>query len=92
MGSRLKLIPGAVGRANRRGDRPNGCCVMIRKQEKVLQLRVSAPAVMRPELRLIDRDLTSTPPNQIDYVVLFNGSWSGLAFGLDVDSEAIGRT
>jgi len=56
---------------------------MFGKHEKILQLRVSAPAVMRPELRLMDRDLTSTPPNQIDYVVLFGGMWSGLAFGLD---------
>ncbi|KAF4633238.1 hypothetical protein G7Y89_g4883 [Cudoniella acicularis] len=88
-GTRPKLIPGAIGRANRRGDRPDGCRVMLWKQEKALQLRVSAPAVMRPELRLMDRDLTSTPPNQIDYVVLFGGSWSGLAFGLDdVGSEA----
>ncbi|KAL3417194.1 hypothetical protein PVAG01_11194 [Phlyctema vagabunda] len=81
--SQPKLIPGAIGRANRRKDRPYGCRVMIGKQEKVLQLRVSAPAVMRPELRLMDRNLTSTPPTQIDYVVLFGGSWSGLAFGLD---------
>ncbi|KAL2067821.1 hypothetical protein VTL71DRAFT_15917 [Oculimacula yallundae] len=88
-GARPKLIPGAIGRVNRRGDRPDGCHVMIWKQEKVLQLRVSAPAVMRPELRLMDRDLTSTPPNQIDFVVLFGGLWSGLAFGLDdVGSEA----
>jgi len=81
--ARPKLLPGAIGRANRRGKRPKGCRVMFGKHEKILQLRVSAPAVMRPELRLMDRDLTSTPPNQIDYVVLFGGMWSGLAFGLD---------
>ncbi|TVY35097.1 hypothetical protein LSUB1_G006633 [Lachnellula subtilissima] len=85
VGPRSKLIPGALGRANRRGPRPDGCRVMMRKQEKLLQLRVSAPAVKRPELRMRDPDLTSTPPNQIDYVVLFGGSWSGLAFGLDED-------
>ncbi|TVY18368.1 hypothetical protein LARI1_G004770 [Lachnellula arida] len=77
-GARPKLIPGAIERANRHGARPDGCrpdgCrVMIRKQEKFLQLRISA-------LRL---HLTSMPPNQIDYVVLFSGSWSGLAYGLD---------
>lgn len=89
VGARPKLIPGAIGRANRRIDRPDGCRVMIWNQAKVLQLRVSAPAVMRPELKLMDRDLTSTPPNQIYYVVLFGGTWSGLAFGLDnVGSEA----
>jgi len=82
-GARPKLLPGAIGRANRRGNRPDGCRIMIWKQEKVMQLRVTSPAVMRPELRLMDRDLTSTPPNQIDYVVLFGGSWSGLTFGLD---------
>jgi len=88
-GPRPKLTPGAIGRVNRRGDTPDGCRVIIWGQEKVLQLRVSAPAIMRPELRLMDRDLTSTPPNQIDYVVIFGGSWSGLAFGLDdVGSKA----
>ncbi|RDL41227.1 Uncharacterized protein BP5553_01206 [Venustampulla echinocandica] len=88
-GARPKLRPGAIGLENRRGGRPDGCRVTIWKQEKVLQLRVTSPAVMRPELRLRDRDLTSTPPNQIDYVVLFGGSWSGLVYGLDdVHSEA----
>ncbi|CZT07599.1 hypothetical protein WAI453_005104 [Rhynchosporium graminicola] len=82
-GARPELIPGAIGRANRRVGRLDGCRVMLLKQEKFLQLRVSAPAVMRPELRLMDRDLTSTPPNQIDYDVIFGGSWSGLSFGLD---------
>jgi hypothetical protein len=44
---------------------------------------------MRPELRMMDPDLTSTLPNQIDYVLIFGRSWSGLAFGLDdVDSQA----
>ena len=82
-------MPGAIGRTNRRENRPDGCRVMVWKQEKVLQLRISAPAFMRPELRLKDHDLSSTQPNQTDYVVLFNRSWSGLAFGLDdVDSKA----
>ncbi|TVY39891.1 hypothetical protein LOCC1_G006776 [Lachnellula occidentalis] len=84
--TRPKLIPGAIGRANplqRARDRPDGCRVMIQKQEKVLQLRTTSPAVVRPELRILKRDLTLTPPNQIDYVVLFGGSWSGLAYGLD---------
>jgi hypothetical protein len=88
-GAQPKLAPGAIGRANRRYDRPDGCRVIIWGQEKVLQLRVSAPAIMRPELRMMDPDLTSTLPNQIDYVLIFGRSWSGLAFGLDdVDSQA----
>ena len=88
-GARPRLMPGAIGRTNRRENRPDGCRVMVWKQEKVLQLRISAPAFMRPELRLKDHDLSSTQPNQTDYVVLFNRSWSGLAFGLDdVDSKA----
>ncbi|KAK0125929.1 hypothetical protein ONS95_007553 [Cadophora gregata] len=77
------LLPGAIGRANRRIDPRYGCRVVINNRDKILQLRVTSPAVMRPELRLRDRDLTSTPPNQIDYVVIFGGSWSGLAYGLD---------
>lgn len=82
-GTRLKLVPGGLSRANRERDRRDGCHVMMWKEEKLLQLRVSAAAFMRPELKLIDRSLSSTPPNQTDYIVLFGGLWSGLAFGLD---------
>ncbi|KAH6711997.1 hypothetical protein BKA61DRAFT_657494 [Leptodontidium sp. MPI-SDFR-AT-0119] len=78
-----RLMPGAIGRANLHVRRLEGCRVFINNHEKALNLRTTSPAVMRPELRFMDRDLTSTPPNQIDYVVIFNGVWSGLAYGLD---------
>ncbi|PVH81196.1 hypothetical protein DL98DRAFT_416980 [Cadophora sp. DSE1049] len=81
--NRSSLATGALGLINRRLARREGCHVMMDKHEKIFQLRTSAPAALRPELRMMDRDLTSTPPNQVDYALCFGGLWSGLAYGLD---------
>ncbi|KAK0110754.1 hypothetical protein ONS96_002352 [Cadophora gregata f. sp. sojae] len=81
--SREKLIPGGIERLNHRSDRPEGCPVLIGKKKKVLQLRRAAPAAKRPEVRLMDPTFDSPHPNQIDYVIIFGGVWTGLAYGLD---------
>ncbi|KAH7348784.1 hypothetical protein BKA65DRAFT_536731 [Rhexocercosporidium sp. MPI-PUGE-AT-0058] len=81
--SRTRLTPGRIGRANRRVCRGDGCGVMKDKQQRILQLRITSPAVLRPEVWLMDRELRNTLPNEIDYVVLFGGVWSGLAYGVD---------
>lgn len=79
------LEPGAISRQNRGSRRRKGAHVHRANptEEKILQLRTTSPAVQRPELRMMDRDLSSTPLNEIDYVVLFGGVWTGLAYGLD---------
>lgn len=75
------LEPGGIHRVSRRQPR-EGWQVNVKGFAKSLQLRLSKPAHLRPELRLLG-NLVSVSPSLIDYTILFNGSFSGLAYGLE---------
>ena len=46
-------------------------------------MRLSQPAHLRPELRLIGDLIHQVPKGLIDFAIRFNGGFSGLAYGLD---------
>ncbi|KAB8265885.1 hypothetical protein BDV32DRAFT_158143 [Aspergillus pseudonomiae] len=77
----IVLEPGGINRVSRRKTR-EGCQIEIRGSAKSLQLRLSKPSHLRPELKFLG-NLVSIPPALIDYTILFNGSFSGLAYGLE---------
>ncbi|KAJ6035790.1 hypothetical protein N7540_000069 [Penicillium herquei] len=76
-----ELKPGGVHWFSRRKKR-NGSKLIFRGSPKSLKVRLAKPAYLRPELRLIG-NLWQVPPGQIDYSILFNGSFSGLAYGME---------
>ncbi|KAE8369211.1 hypothetical protein BDV27DRAFT_141413 [Aspergillus caelatus] len=51
--------------------------------ERLFRLRLSKPSQLRPGLRFMG-NLWAGPPNLIDYTILFNGAFSGLAYGLEI--------
>lgn len=77
----LVLDPGGINGFSRRKIR-EGCHVRAGGSVKSLQLRLSKPSHLRPELRFIG-NLVSVPPSLIQYTILFNHSFSGLAYGLE---------
>ncbi|KAL4801806.1 hypothetical protein BDV18DRAFT_167171 [Aspergillus unguis] len=77
----MDLSPGGINRFSRRKVR-KGCPVDVGGSAKVLQLRLSKPSHLRPELQFLgNRD--GVPPLLVQYTVLFNGAFSGLAYGLE---------
>jgi hypothetical protein len=77
----MVLDPGGINRFSCRKVR-EGCQVRANGLLKSLQLRLSKPAHLRPELRSYAR-LDSVAPSLIDYTILFNHAFSGLAYGLE---------
>lgn len=80
----MVLDPGRVNWFSRR-KRREGCQVRAEGIVKSLQLRLSKPSHIRPELRFLG-NLVSVPPSLIQYTILFNRSFSGLAYGLEDSS------
>ncbi|PYI04676.1 hypothetical protein BO78DRAFT_319850 [Aspergillus sclerotiicarbonarius CBS 121057] len=74
--------PGGIQRDSRRKRRP-GCQVRLEGSSKLLQVRLLKPAHLRPSLRFFRPDLSGVPPELITYTIRFNGTFSGLAYGLD---------
>lgn len=74
------LDPGGINQASRRRKRGPGCHVNVAGRPKILQLRLSRPAYLRPELRLLG-NLVSIPPSLIDYAIHFGGVFSGRMLG-----------
>ncbi|KAJ6186120.1 hypothetical protein N7519_007421 [Penicillium mononematosum] len=77
----MVLDPGGINGFSRRKIR-EGCEVSVGGSVKSLQLRLSKPSHLRPELRFLG-NLVSVPPSLIQYTILFNHSFSGLAYGLE---------
>jgi hypothetical protein len=77
----LVLDPGGINGFSRRKIR-EGCQVRVGGSVKSLQLRLSKPSHLRPELRFLG-NLVSVAPSLIQYTILFNHSFSGLAYGLE---------
>lgn len=75
------LEPGGINGFSRQKSR-NGCQLRFKGSPRLLQLRVTKPARLREELRLIG-NLCKVPLAQIDYSILFNGTFSGLAYGME---------
>ena len=74
--------PGRINRTSCRRRR-EGRRVKVGCSEQLLQLRLLKPAHLPPELRLM-RNLRPIPPCLIGHIILFNGAFSGLAYGLEV--------
>lgn len=77
----MALDPGGINRFSRRKIRA-GCQVRAEGLVNSLQLRLSKPSHLRPELRFLG-NLVSVAPSLIQYTILFNHSFSGLAYGLE---------
>ncbi|RAK98533.1 uncharacterized protein BO80DRAFT_361406 [Aspergillus ibericus CBS 121593] len=75
------LNPGGIQRISRRKWR-QGCQVEINGFPKLLQPRLLKPAHLRPALRFRG-NIPPVPPELIDYTIRFNGTFSGLAYGVD---------
>ncbi|RAH85131.1 hypothetical protein BO86DRAFT_386663 [Aspergillus japonicus CBS 114.51] len=61
---------------------PARCRVAVDGATRLLTLRTSEPAALRPELRGSTSGLTISP-GETNYAICFNGVFSGLAYGLD---------
>lgn len=59
------------------------CFINIDGSVRILRVRTSKPAHLRPELRLIGDLIGKVPKNLVDITIRFNGDFSGLAYGLD---------
>lgn len=77
-----QLTAGGIGRLNGRTKRRT-CAITIDGSAKALRVRLSQPAHLRPELRLIGDLIHQVPKGLIDFTIRFNGGFSGLAYGLD---------
>lgn len=80
----MVLDPGGINRFSRRKGR-EGCPVNVGGSAKSLQLRLSKPSYLRPELQFLG-NLVSIAPSLVQYTILFNYSFSGLAYGLEDSS------
>ncbi|PLB50390.1 hypothetical protein P170DRAFT_508578 [Aspergillus steynii IBT 23096] len=74
------LVPGQLNRVSCRVDREI-YSIRVGGSEKTLHHRLTKPTHLRKELWFM-RNTKPLPPCFIDYTVLFNGSFSGLAYGL----------
>lgn len=81
-----KIIPGGINRTTRRDPGPD-FEVSVAGSPKTLRLRLSKPSHLRPELRLLG-NLVTVPPRLIAFTIRFNGSFSGLVYGLDDDGTS----
>jgi hypothetical protein len=77
----MVLDPGGINRFSRRKIR-EGCQIRVGGFVKSLQLRLSKPSHLRPELQFLG-NLVSVAPSLIQYTILFNHSFSGLAYGFE---------
>ncbi|KAE8155277.1 hypothetical protein BDV25DRAFT_525 [Aspergillus avenaceus] len=73
--------PGGINRVSCRKTR-EGCHISVGGSEKLLHLRLSKPSHLRRELRFLG-NLVPIAPSLIEYTIRFNGSFSGLAYGLE---------
>ncbi|KAJ5528812.1 Zinc finger FYVE/PHD-type [Penicillium freii] len=80
-----QLTAGGISRIHSRTERRT-CAITIDGSAKALRVRLSQPAHLRPELRLIGKLIHKVPKGLIDFTIRFNGGFSGLAYGLD-DTE-----
>ncbi|KAJ5771166.1 uncharacterized protein N7511_003217 [Penicillium nucicola] len=80
----IALDPGGINRFSRRKVR-EGCQVRDEGLIKSLQLRLSKPSHLRPDLQFLG-NLFSVAPSLIQYTILFNHSFSGLAYGMEDSS------
>ncbi|RDW70567.1 uncharacterized protein DSM5745_08078 [Aspergillus mulundensis] len=76
------LCPGGINLASRRLKRI-GSRIMVGNSAHSLALRLAKPSHMRPELRFMGDAALSRNPSLVDYVLVFNGVFSGLAYGLE---------
>lgn len=74
------FIPGDLNGASRRQSR-KACQIRVRGLQKSLHLRLSKPSHLRKDLRFLG-NLVSVKPCLIDYTILFNRSFPGLAYGM----------
>ncbi|KAE8167954.1 hypothetical protein BDV40DRAFT_284440 [Aspergillus tamarii] len=73
--------PGGINGVSCRKTR-EACQISVGGSEKLLQLRLSKPSHLRQELQFLG-NLVSIAPSLIEYTILFNSSFSGLAYGLE---------
>lgn len=76
------LTAGGISRLHGRTERRT-CAITIDGSAKALRVRLSKPAHLRPELRLIGDLIHKVPKGLIDFTIRFNGKFAGLAYGLD---------
>jgi hypothetical protein len=75
----MKLDPGGINGKSRRTPRI-GCRVKAGNSEKHFKLQLSNASPQQAEPQS-PGDLVPTRPNRVTYTILFNGSFSGLAYG-----------
>lgn len=75
----MVLDPGGINRFSSRKIR-EGCQVRVGGFDKLLQLRLSKPSHLRPELQFLG-NFVSVAPSHLHYTILFNRVFSGLAYG-----------
>lgn len=75
------FVPGDLNSASCRQSR-KACQIRARGLQKSLHLRLSKPSHLRKDLRFLG-NLVSVEPCLIDYTILFNRSFSGLAYGME---------
>lgn len=80
----MVLDPGGINRFSCRKGR-EGSQVKVGGSAKSLQLRLSKPSHLRRELQFLG-NLVSVAPSLVQYTILFNHSFSGLAYGLEDSS------
>ncbi|CAI7659072.1 unnamed protein product [Penicillium glandicola] len=76
------LTAGAIHRLDGRNKR-RMCAITINGSVMALRVRLSKPAHLRPELRIIGDLIHRIPKGLIDFTIRFNGEFAGLAYGLD---------
>lgn len=76
--------PGGINWFSRRKRRA-GRKVTVGEFTKSLHLRLSKPSHLRRDLQFLG-NLVAIPPRLIQYTVVFNGTFSGLAYGLEEDT------
>ncbi|KAJ5570506.1 uncharacterized protein N7459_009936 [Penicillium hispanicum] len=76
------LETGGIHQAYRAKRQRKACSVVHGDTTTNFRLRVGKPSYRRPELWLI-RTLGPPPPRNVDYLIFFNGVFSGLAYGFD---------
>lgn len=76
------LHAGGINTLDGRSER-RACLIKIDGSVKALRVRTSKPANSRPELRIIGDLIHKIPKGLIDFVIRFNGVFSGLSYGMD---------
>lgn len=77
-----RLTAGGINRLGGRAERRT-CAIKIDGSAKSLRVRLSQPAHLRPELRLIGDLIHNIPKGLIDFTIRSNGVFAGLAYGVD---------